>query len=145
MYSMLGRQYHHYQRPERESKRTTSQAIKDHEKVRIRVLNAGNKLDHVIEYLESVFGPHITVYMLLKEANVLSERLGLTIDRLATRNRSALFCWFTENWEQIFKYLPKLSDSYKSQIVQPKLPSFHPKIQCEEIDITDITNLLNYH
>lgn len=142
---MFAHPYYYNRKPERESKRTTSQSIRDHERVRIRVNNAGVQLGHVTEYLESLFGPHVTVYSLLKQANILSERLGLTIDRLATRNRSALFCWFTENWDQIYKYLPTQSDSHKLQYIQPKLQSMHPKIQCKEIDLLDLSNLLNYH
>ncbi|KAI5513637.1 hypothetical protein TVAGG3_0768050 [Trichomonas vaginalis G3] len=127
--------------PEKISKRTTSQANRDYERVKVRVQNAGSKLERVTSYLETLFGPHLTAYSLLKHANVLSEKLSINLDRLATRNRQALFCWFAENWEIIRHYLPNVNDVH---IVSHKQTNFE-KRQPEQIDVTDLSNLLNYH
>lgn len=125
-------------------KRTTSQSIRDYENVRIRIAAAGNNLSVVTSHLHSIFGPHITAFSLLKQAKVLSERLSLSLDRLATRNRQALFCWFTENWEIVSKYLPVMADGPhypNKQVIQARIDT----PQVDEIDITDIRFLLNQH
>ena len=127
------------------SKRTTSQSIRDHEKVRLRIERAGSNLEKVISYLESIFGPHVTAYSLLKQAHLLSERLNLTIDRLAFRNRQALFCWFTENWDIIYNYLPSIADSQRVQLIQPIMQQVITRQSNSDIDISDISMLLNYH
>ena len=121
------------------SKRTTAQAIKDYEKVIERVQKAGPKLDSVISRLQNIYGLHLTAYSLLKHANKLCDQLGLNIDRLATRNRKALFCWFAENWNYIEKYLPDSGCRDHLHCVQSQ--NYH----CSIVDLTDIKSLLKVH
>lgn len=123
-----------------ESKRTTAQAIRDFEKVKLRVQNAGFHLNNVIRHLMAIFGPKLRVYNLLEQANMVSEMLGLTVDRLATRNRKALLCWYAENWSHICYYLP-----VKPTLMPAKKQNISQNIQAADIDISDISNLLNYH
>ncbi|EAX86969.1 hypothetical protein TVAG_471130 [Trichomonas vaginalis G3] len=128
----------------KERKRTTAQSIRDNEKVMRRIENAGAKLQYVANYLVGIFGQNVAVYSLLTHANRLSEHLNIPLDRLATRNRQALFCWFTENWEIIQHYLPcGAAEPQNLKYVQPKIYDMHQGPN--EVDITDIRMLLNYH
>lgn len=125
----------------KESKRTTAQSIRDNEKVMRRIENAGAKLQFVAHSIVNIFGQNVTAYALLKHANRLSEYLNIPLDRLAIRNRQALFCWFTENWELIQHYLPGSQEPAPVRVAQPKYYEVHQKPY--EIDITDIRMLLN--
>lgn len=125
----------------KESKRTTAQSIRDNEKIMKRIETAGVKLQYVANYIVNIFGQNVTAYALLKQANRLSEYLNIPIDRLATRNRQALFCWFTENWDIIQHYLPCASDPTPVRVA----PARHYEVYQKpyEVDITDIRMLLN--
>lgn len=116
------------------TKRTTSQSNRDYELVKTRTYVLGDKLIHVSGQLKRLYGNNVTAVSLLSRANILERMLGIPIDRLARRNRQALFCWFTENWEIIRPYL-----------MQPTYPTTPYKPKVEIIDVSDISRLLNYH
>ncbi|EAX99603.1 hypothetical protein TVAG_427670 [Trichomonas vaginalis G3] len=133
-------------------KRKTSQSKRDYEKIKNRISQAGIQMDYVAAYLEKLYGDHMTVTNLLSLATKIAQKLDLNIDRLAKRNRSALICWFAENWKIVYPYLPifaaselvKIStlnintlSSIKPMSIAPS-SSFH-------IDITDVSQLLNNH
>lgn len=122
--------------------RTTSQSIKDFEKLQIRIMKTGSELEMVRKYLEKSFGSHVTVDTLLKVARWLCDKFKLDIDRLATRNRKALFCWYTENWKIIRNFIRK--DGYKSRNPKINFPKFENPYDMNYVDITNISTLLNY-
>lgn len=120
--------------PVANSKRTTSQSNRDHEMVKSRSSSLGPKLDLVSGQLKRMYGANVTAVSLLHRANNLERILGITVDRLARRNRQALFCWFTENWELIQPILTQ--NSRKAIHIQPII---------EFTDVSDLSRLLNYH
>lgn len=133
-----------YNSNDKMSIRTTSQSIKDFEKLQRRVENAGSNLQMVTSYLENAFGRHVTVNALLQLANNLCDKHSISIDRLATRNRKALFCWYTENWHIIRQSIPKIN-SHKKMLMPHNLTPRVERKQPVTIDISDIAMLLNYH
>lgn len=112
-------------------KRTTSQSVRDYEQVIVRTNCLGRKVELVTDYLKGLYDHKVTAVSLLSYATSLEQQLGIQIDRLARRNRQALFCWFTENWD----------------IIQPVLTRTSTKNTSKEngINLLDISQLLNYH
>lgn len=94
-------------------KRTTSKSIRDYEEVKYRSKLLGTKLSLVSDTLKIMFGEDVTAIKLLKWAKMFERMMGLQIERLARRNRQALFCWFAENWETIQPYLYMKKDDRK--------------------------------
>lgn len=126
-------------------KRKTAQSIRDYEEVKKRVFETGIKMDLISEYLDKVFGVHVTALSLVDNACKLSQQLGLRVDRLAKRNRSAMLCWYAEHWDLIRPLLPQRSDSQIVGLVKNELPTKHPIQTHNHIDISDINQLLNFH
>ncbi|EAY01820.1 hypothetical protein TVAG_273310 [Trichomonas vaginalis G3] len=116
------------------TKRTTSQSNRDFELVKSRSLYLGEKLNIVSGYLKHLYGNNVTAVSLLSRADKLERIIGISVDRLARRNRQALFCWFTENWELIQPIL-----------MQPGRIIVNSAPKIESIDVSDLSRLLNYH
>lgn len=133
----------------------TPQTIRDYQKVQNRIKSIGPKVNNVSIFIDKYFGTHVTIAILMSLAKIIMSRHQLSLDRLAKRNRSALLCWYAENWDVIYPLLsnPDFERNVKHlrrdahcQIAKPKLE----KVVIEEVkkdyfDPSDLTNLLNFH
>lgn len=120
------------------------QNLKDHDDVVQRIQNIGVKMDLVTAIIESKYGGRITIEPLLSFAMLMTKKLGLNLDRLAKRNRSALLCWFAENWSAISPYINDINP-YRNHSASVKMENITPPNEKEYIDPSDIRMLLNYH
>ena len=112
----------------------------------------GSKVDQVSTFIDKYFGTHVTIAILTSLAKIVMGRYALKLDRLARRNRSALLCWYAENWDVIFPLLNdsafemKLKSIKRLQNMRPKIEPLAPKpANTEFIDPSDLTLLLNFH
>ena len=64
-------------------------------------MNGETKIDYVSSFIDKFFGTHVTITILLSLANIVVSQNHIKLDRLARRNRSALLCWYAENWNVI--------------------------------------------
>lgn len=87
------------------TKRTTARSVRDYDAVAYRTKSLGTRVDLVTDTLKNTFGQNVTASWLLHWAKRIEQMLGLQIDRLARRNRQALFCWFTENWDIVHPFI----------------------------------------
>lgn len=142
----------------RSYKQKMSQSMRDQEKIIRRVQLNGLKIDFVAAYIDRYFKTHLTYSPLLALAKKITECSSVKLDRLAKRNRSALLCWYAENWDiaqakiKCFdaSLLPFL-DSSDSVVSSPE--EVRPIInvsQCSPtannmVDPSDILQLLNDH
>lgn len=126
-------------------KRKTPQSIRDYEKIKQRITDVGIKMDIVSAYLDHLFGSHVTALSLLKNANHYAKKIGIQVDRLAKRNRSAMLCWYAENWDKIKPYLPYKQDVQLISIEPSIYSQTYPQQTIIEYDVSDIRQLLNYH
>lgn len=122
-----------------------SQTTRDNEKIKKRIKVNKNRIKYIDEYLNKFFATNVTSSILVSFAKLLCKQLNLKLDRLAKRNRSALLCWYSENWDLIYYTLNSvdLSLLLKSMPSEPSSPVSEP--QYSFIDPSDINNLLNYH
>ncbi|EAY23132.1 hypothetical protein TVAG_183690 [Trichomonas vaginalis G3] len=109
--------------------------MKDYEQVMTRLHGLAGKVEYVTDYLKGLYGHNVTAVSLLSRAAKLEQELGITMDRLARRNRQALFCWFTENWDLI---LPILTRNSSKKILNESMSDCY-------INFLDVKQLLNYH
>lgn len=114
------------------------QNSRDHMEIVSRLQSNGVKIDLVTEILEMAYGGHFTVEALLNFARNLAKVNQIKIDRLAYRNRSALLCWYSENWNLI---TPHLHDFKNYNVPKPK----DLMTKMDHVDPSDIHQLLNYH
>lgn len=78
------------------------QSMRDYETVQRRIkMNGETKIDYVSSFIDKFFGTHVTITILLSLANIVVSQNHIKLDRLARRNRSALLCWYAENWNVI--------------------------------------------
>ncbi|EAX95133.1 hypothetical protein TVAG_385210 [Trichomonas vaginalis G3] len=131
-------------------KRYTAQSQRDYECIKKRMMVNGVKTDYVSAYMEKQIGEHVTLVNLLSIAEVISNQLNLKIDRLAKRNRSALLCWYAENWDKISPLLLVMNNKLRSFIRSPKKCdskeyTFSNSSSDEYFDPSDINTLLNAH
>ncbi|EAX80190.1 hypothetical protein TVAG_285360 [Trichomonas vaginalis G3] len=122
----------------------SQQNLKDHDEMLMRIQNNGVKMDLVQAILESQFNGKVTIDTLLIFANLMAKKHGLFLDRLARRNKTALICWYTENWNTIQPFIGEINPASKSKnsIKNDKIES---KDYNPNIDPSDIFQLLNYH
>lgn len=85
-----------------------SQTIRDSKKLEQRIKSNEGKLQFVSDYLDDYFGTHVNTMILGSLAKIIINTYGITLDRLAKRNRTALLCWYAENWEKICPLLNNL-------------------------------------
>lgn len=134
-------------------KRNTTQAQRDNERIEKRKLKNGMKTEYIYAYFNRLIGSHVTFPLLLNFAKIFSQDLQLNIDRLAKRNRSALLCWYAENWENI---KPALHRVVKDLNIQSVVGNKSTQSNSNEIvisqvtsqknpDPSDLSSLLNYH
>ena len=82
-------------------KGSTDQALRDYEKIQSRLAQKGLMVDIVMAYFEKIMGRKVRAAFILNVAQILSSMLQIKLDRLAKRNRTALLCWYAENWQKI--------------------------------------------
>lgn len=126
--------------PPKVEKTNTSQSIRDHERIHIRISKLGSKVTIVSAYLEGIYGQKITFSLLLTYANDISRKLNIRLDRLARRYRQGILCWFAENWSAIHPLIQ--SSDYLHNLVKPQRKTEELN---SNIDITDLNHLLNAH
>ncbi|EAX85371.1 hypothetical protein TVAG_151160 [Trichomonas vaginalis G3] len=145
--------YLSYANPALKHRKRTPQCQRDYEKIQRRIKFNGEKVEYVASYIDRYFGSHVTSMMLISIANVIIEKHKIKLDRLARRNRSALLCWFTENWDIIHPYLKekKSKSGDKSDESNNEFDDQNGRCiyKCEEycgyFDPSDISLLLNTH
>lgn len=129
---------------DRHTDAVASYAYQDSDEMAKRIQNNLHNIDFVTVMLESHYGARLTVDQLRMFARRLSKRIKVNIDRLANRNRIALLCWYSENWDAIYPHLeefipsqnPKTSDNTDNE----------PQVQSSaSIDPSDISQLINTH
>ena len=125
--------------------RTTEQSIKDHETLLKRIDRLGIKLNYVSAYLDKINCFHQTTNHLLSEATKYAAIINIKIDRLAKRNRQALLCWYTENWDSVLPLLPMNPYDVVQQMNQEKMMKKVAHAPTYDIDVSDLNQLLNYH
>lgn len=131
-------------------KQRSTQTIRDYERIQRRIQYNGDKVRKVSNYIDNYFGTHVTIAILTSLAKIVMGKYKVTLDRLARRNRSALLCWYAENWDIIsdilkeknFKNLIKPLNTIQEQnLVQKKKEISKPAVY----DPFDLAVLLNYH
>ena len=85
----------------------STQSSRDYERIQTRIQQNGSKIEYVSNFLDRYFRTHVTSVILLSLARIFIRKLDLTLDRLAKRNRTALLCWFAENWDPIYAQLKR--------------------------------------
>lgn len=133
-------------------KKRTPQSIRDYEKVQKRIKVNGAKVEKVSTFIDKYFGTHVTIAILTSLAKIIMGRYALKLDRLARRNRSALLCWYAENWDVIFPLLNdsqfemKLKHLKRTQEIRSRVePIIAKQPQEGFVDPTDLSILLNFH
>ncbi|EAX91245.1 hypothetical protein TVAG_162670 [Trichomonas vaginalis G3] len=101
------------------------------------------KLDLVISILESHYGDKLTVEQLRIFASRLSKRIHAKIDRMANRNRTAILCWYTENWDKIYSLIDEFIPSQIHKFENTEKDNSNQITN--DIDPSDINQLINYH
>lgn len=121
----------------------SDQNMRDHDEIQLRLENNGVKIDLVTEILENKYGGRVTVECLLTLARHMSKKINIRIDRLANRNRSAMLCWYAENWNDIYPYIRDFVPYKRNS----KLTKYKEEIKNENptIDPSDLHQLLNRH
>lgn len=98
------------------SKMPHSQTIRDYKKLQIRMKENDGKYQYISTFLDKYFGTHVNTMILNSLAKIITDVHGVPLDRLAKRNRSAMLCWYAENWDKICPVLSQLKLSFgKSQ------------------------------
>lgn len=133
----------------------TPQTIRDYQKIQMRIKNNGAKVEKVSQFIDKYFGTHVTIAILTSLAKIIMGKYALRLDRLARRNRSALLCWYAENWDIIYpllcdadfeKKVKYLKRSISVAEINQKLekPVSHVPTM-DYFDPSDLMNLLNFH
>lgn len=122
----------------------SQQNQKDHEDMLARIKLNGVKMDLVTAIIESKFDSRVTIDTLLIFANLMAKKHGLIVDRLARRNKTALLCWYTENWNIIQPYINDINPSRREQNLMMAEKEIK-KDNVINVDPSDLFQLLNYH
>lgn len=130
-----------------------SQTLRDYEKIQKRVKQNEGRLEFITEYLDHYFGAHVNTVILNSLAKIIMETYGISLDRLAKRNRSALLCWYSENWDKIYPVLNALNigrkneSLFKTEMKNPLIENYKPlairEPKCD--DPLSLEILLNCH
>lgn len=134
-------------------RKRTLQSIRDNDMIQKRVVSIGNKLQYVTEYIDRYFKTHVTSEILMSLAKIVIEKHNLQIDRLSKRNRTALLCWYSENWDSILQVLNEFNfmeyprppkDLSLPEFVESPTPNI-PEQSGSGPDPYDLSFLLNVH
>lgn len=132
----------------------SSQSIRDYERIRHRVNSNLTQIEFISNFLDRYFHTHVTAEILLNLANIFIKKLDLKIDRLAKRNRSALLCWYAENWDSIYPHLKgynfymflnKCESHEDSTFNKEQTTTSEPDENTQGLDPSNILSLLNTH
>ncbi|EAX96331.1 hypothetical protein TVAG_148330 [Trichomonas vaginalis G3] len=133
-------------------KRSSSQSLRDHDRILKRLQSNSIMPDYVCAYLEKTLKKHVTLASLLSIARPIVNDLNLKMDRLAKRNRDALLCWFAENWDYIYPYISMNDYRYDNCLQNGDSDTIQEKeLRTEEVSLShsfnplDVTSLLNVH
>ncbi|EAX95002.1 hypothetical protein TVAG_243550 [Trichomonas vaginalis G3] len=136
--------------------------MRDQEKILERVQQNGIKIDYVSAYINKLFRTKLAHTTLLALAKAISESTGIQLDRLAKRYKSALLCWYSENWDKLQNQIRNFNinsianecqitfNNLESQNYSIQGPSSLPKrdhvdsMKIRSIDPTDLYSLLNH-
>lgn len=110
-----------------------------------RVKKAGIHLSIIQYVLSKTLGPAFTNSELLSLASLISNGLGIYIDRMAKRNKNALMCWFSENWMMIYPYIRKQMSKDYSINHKRINENNNTEHLFTTFDPTDVLQLLNKH
>ena len=110
----------------------------------MRIRNNGIKMDLVQAVIEKQFNGKVTIDTLLIFANLMAKKHGLVVDRLAKRNKTALLCWYTKNWNIIQPFIGEINPKVKPQTC-PKNDKHDSPEYHMTVDPSDLFQLLNYH
>lgn len=133
------------------SEKKISQSARDFESIQKRIRSNSDKLEYVSSYIDRYFGTHVTSAILLSLARIIVENYNIKIDRLAKRNRSALLCWYAENWTLIHGMLKGMSLSSLMNLTSSPTSdadiekNSEPIVEQKYVDPLDISSLLNMH
>lgn len=134
-------------------RKKTIQSIRDNDMIQKRIRSTGNQIQYINDYVDKYFGTHVTSEILMTLARIAIEKFNLQIDRLAKRNRTALLCWYAENWDSIlqilngFNFMSSQNRPPVDKIAEVSnqcLPK-QPQPCCEYTDPYDLSLLLNVH
>ncbi|EAX81677.1 hypothetical protein TVAG_515410 [Trichomonas vaginalis G3] len=133
-------------------KHNTTQSQRDNERIEKRKMKNGLKTEYIYAYFNRLIGSHVTFPLLLSFAKIFAQDLQIYIDRLAKRNRSALLCWYAENWDSIKPALHRVVKDLNIQsIVGNQARPATNEIVISQVtnqkmcDPSDLSQLLNYH
>lgn len=128
------------------------QSKRDQDAIQQRIIRNGYTYQFVSNYMDKYFDTHVTSSILLNLANIIIAKNGIKLDRLAKRNRSALICWYAENWNIIHPILKDLSFINNLVDNNENCEKFDQKINIpihnqeqSNFDPSNISLLLNYH
>ncbi|EAY03467.1 hypothetical protein TVAG_412710 [Trichomonas vaginalis G3] len=135
-----------------QKKKPAKQSQKDYDDVQKRIVRTGVQMGHVSRYIEKIFGCYVTSSFLINIAAIVSTKNNIKIDKLARRNRSALLCWFAENWTHVYPVIHELMQKfiYSGMDVNKKN---YPQEMIQEpqnneneiLDPSDLSQLINHH
>ncbi|EAX92994.1 hypothetical protein TVAG_261740 [Trichomonas vaginalis G3] len=118
------------------------QAIENDE-FKLRMIQNSPKFNSVTSIIEHQFDGKAPIDALMIFANLMSKKNGIILDRSAKRNRTALLCWYTENWEVIYPHISEINplkkDLHRIAPVQSN-NTINPTV-----DPSDLLQLLNIH
>ncbi|EAX95366.1 hypothetical protein TVAG_425500 [Trichomonas vaginalis G3] len=112
-----------------------------------RINEAGVHVNIVQYVLFGVLGNAFKNTELLDLAVKVSQKLGIYIDRMAKRNKTALLCWFAENWMAIYPYLCSQNMIHSQKHIGNNIiiGDLKQNVVKKEIDPTNVLQLLNHH
>lgn len=128
----------------RKKKNISEQSIKDSYETEIRMEKNGVKIDLVEAVLENIYGKKYTVEQIRVLAMGIARKISKKLDRLAHRNKNALLCWFSENWDQVYPYLYAKFQK-KPKFIGSKDNFSENLLEKTYIDPSDLSQLLNTH
>lgn len=78
-----------------------------------RIKKCGEKFTSIPKMMEKIFQRELTFKDYRRITDELKLILDITTDRLSTRIKAGMICWFAENWDIINKYLPIIASKFK--------------------------------
>lgn len=117
----------------------SEQALQEQAMTNNRIRRCGPKLNIVNKYFEDRFGPKLNFKDLKYIADQVVKRIPLHVDRISKRNKTAMQCWFTEQWNLIKPILDNMviTISEPQQVAQNQISQIKQNEEKEEI-ITQI-------
>lgn len=103
----------------------SQRALKEQKIVNQRIKDCGESFQTIPKLLDSVFHTTLTFTDYKNIAEELTRFIPIKIDRLSKRNKSAMICWFAENWSIVNCFLPHIAiDAKPEEKDEPKMQEF---------------------